>query len=547
MADHGNELKKIRDRLQEVENRIRDIEAALNQDLEKSYFRSGEVLKNDEFQNSEPINDEGIGLESQIGRFGLAWLGNIVLLFGIVFLIQYTIIRGYQVFSFLFGYTASAAIFLLSGYLKKTNNHLAFMFKMNAQLLLYYTTLRLHFYSADPIIENNITALVLLLLLVCFQVYMSVRNKSQAFAFLAVIFALVTAIFSDSSHFILFLTVASAAGAIYLFYRFNWQPLLVFTLLLTYTTFFLWLFGNPFAGHPVQLISGDNSGIIYLFGLGAFFSAVLFLRKRDQSADDFFMGIATLNGILFSLLLFLVVMRFFNSGYVGLFEVITISCILYSGFLHRKLNWNFASAFYALYGFMAMSIAVYGLVGIPQVFWLLSLQSLIVVSMALWFRNRLIIIMNSILFLVILLIYLISSDSINEVNFSFALIALISARIINWKRMRLEIKTDFLRNLYMIEGFFMILYALLHSVPTQFVAFSWTMAALLYFLISIILKNVKYRYMALATMICAAFYLFIVDLARIELIYRILALLFLAAISLGISIYYTNRVKKTDS
>jgi hypothetical protein len=44
-------------------------------------------------------------------------------------------------------------------------------------------------------------------------------------------------------------------------------------------------------------------------------------------------------------------------------------------------------------------------------------------------------------------------------------------------------------------------------------------------------------------MIFAAIYLFIVDLARIELIYRILALLFLAAISIGISIYYTNRVK----
>jgi hypothetical protein len=73
------------------------------------------------------------------------------------------------------------------------------------------------------------------------------------------------------------------------------------------------------------------------------------------------------------------------------------------------------------------------------------------------------------------------------------------------------------------------------------------MAALLYFLLSFVLKNVKYRYMALGTMICAAFYLFLVDLARIEIIYRVLALLFLAAISIGISMYYTSRIKKTDS
>ena len=101
-----------------------------------------------------------------------------------------------------------------------------------------------------------------------------------------------------------------------------------------------------------------------------------------------------------------------------------------------------------------------------------------------------------------------------------------------------------IRNLYMIEGFVMMLLALFHAVPKQFVTFSWTMAALLYFIISLLLKNIKYRYMALGTMICSALYLFMVDLARIEIIYRVLALLFLAAISIGISIYYTNRIKK---
>ena len=208
-------------------------------------------------------------------------------------------------------------------------------------------------------------------------------------------------------------------------------------------------------------------------------------------------------------------------------------------------DWNFASAFYALYGFMAMSISLYGLFGLPRVYLLLSVQSLVVVSMALWFRNRLMIIMNSILFLSILITYLISSKSVGGVNFSFALIALVSARIINWKRSRLKIETDMMRNLYLFEGFIMVMFALYHAVPGQFVTLSWTMAALLYFLLSFVLKNVKYRYMALGTMICTAFYLFIVDLARIELIFRVLALLFLAAISIGISMYYANRTKKS--
>jgi hypothetical protein len=195
---------------------------------------------------------------------------------------------------------------------------------------------------------------------------------------------------------------------------------------------------------------------------------------------------------------------------------------------------------------MAMSIALYGMYGLPRVFLLLAMQSLVVVSMALWFRNRLIVIMNSLLFLTILLVYLLSSKPVDGVNFSFALVSLVSARIINWKRSRLQIKTDLIRNLYLVFGFFMVLYSLFHAVPGKFVTLSWTLAALLYFLLSFVLKNVKYRYMALGTMISTAFYLFIVDLARIEVVYRVLAFLFLAILSIGISIYYTNRIRKDD-
>ncbi len=116
-----------------------------------------------------------------------------------------------------------------------------------------------------------------------------------------------------------------------------------------------------------------------------------------------------------------------------------------------------------------MSISLYGIFGLPKVYLLLSVQSLLVVSMALWFGNRLIVIMNSLLFILIMLIYLFSSKHVSEVNFSFAAIALISARIINWKKSRLQIKTDLIRNLYLAEGFLMVLYPFCMAYLTQFV------------------------------------------------------------------------------
>jgi hypothetical protein len=548
MADQENEMGKIESRLNSLEIRLARLEAALVNSEEVNSYKPEEVIQTSEATHiSEIFTEEEKGLESQIGRFGLAWLGNIVLLFGITFLAQYLLIKGQWLISVIFGYIAAGSIFLLANYLKKTNDHLSFMFKINALILLFYITLRLHFFSAVPILSNKTISVILLLLLVGFQVYISIRDKSQVFAALSVVFALITATVCESTHLMLPLVVITATLSVYYYYRFNWQPLLIITIILVYTSFFLWMIGNPVMGHPMQLITGQHYGVIYFFGLGACYSAVLLFRKDESSFDDFLIGVTFVNGILFTIMLIFVVLGFFSKNYVALFSIITVFCLVYSTILHGRSDWNFGSAYYALYGFMAMSIALYGLFGFPRVYLLLSVQSLVVVSMALWFRNKLIVVMNSLLFLTILIIYLVSSKSINGVNFSFALIPLISARIVNWKKSRLHIETDLMRNLYLVEGFIMVLYALFHAVPKQFITLSWTIAALLYFLLSFILKNVKYRYMALGTMISAAIYLFLVDLARIEIIYRVLALLFLAAISIGISMYYTNRIKRTDN
>jgi hypothetical protein len=545
MSDQNYDLEKIERRLQSMELRLSQLESAVSLKNELSFVNPVEQIHLPLIDDdSEKLNEEDRGLEARIGRFGLAWMGNIVLLFGIAFLTQYLLNNGVRLFSFILGYISAAGIFFLANYLKKTNVHLAFMFKMSAQTLLFYLTLRLHFFTGSPLLQSKPISLILLILIVAFQVYITIKNNSQPFGALSVLFAIITGMTADSTHFILPFIILVAAGTVYYYYRFKWQPLLIVAIIFSYLSYFLWLFGNPLAGHPMQMISDQYSGIIYLFGLGAIFSIPNLFRKNDSSSDDYLISVTFVNGVLFTMLLALVVLRFYSKDYVNLFAIITVCCLIYSSILKSSSDWNFASAFYALYGFMAMSISLYGLYGLPKVYLLLSIQSLIVISMALWFRNRLMAIMNSLLFLSILAAYLFAGKWVDGANFSFAIIALVSARIINWQRSRLKIETEFMRNLYLITGFVMVMFALYHAVPGQFVTLSWTMAALLYFLLSFVLKNVKYRYMALGTMICTALYLFIVDLARIELIYRVLALLFLAAISIGISMYYTNRIRK---
>jgi hypothetical protein len=547
MAQQDIKLENFEDRLKSIELRLANLESerAFNK-FSQPTVEAEELQTNESSSLSEAVIDEEKGLESRIGRVGLAWLGNFVLLSAIVFFTEYIIMQGHGLLSVIIGVFSAGIIFFISNYLKKTNSNLSFPLKINSQVILFYEALRMHFFSVHPLIASKIIVLAILFLIIAFQIYLTFKDRSQTFGFLAVIYALFTAIMSDATHIMLPLITFTAIGAVYYFFKHNWQFLLIAAIVLVYVTFLMWLFGNPIMDHPMQMLTDHQYGNLYLFALGGCFSLLPLLRKYDGSTDDLLTGATILNGIFFTLLLTLISTKYFSESYIGMFSVITICCLIYAVVLKYASGWKFASAFYALYGFLAMSISLYGMVGLPKVYLLLSVQSLIVVSMALWFRNRLIIVMNSILFLGILLVYLFLAKPVDGVNFSFALVPLVSARIINWQKARLNIKTDLIRNLYLIEGFFMVLYALYHGLPRQFVALSWTGAALFYFLLSFLLKNIKYRYMALGTMICAAIYLFIVNLARIEILYRVLALLFLAVVSIGISIYYSNRVKKAE-
>jgi hypothetical protein len=545
MNENANEHDGLDKRLRSLEDRISALELMLAERTSSSAYFQNEIVETGSISEvSSTGSEEESLLESRIGRFGLSWMGIIVLLFGIIFFTEYLMSNGQGLFSALTGYLCAGGTFLLAGRLKKSNLNLSGKFSFGGQLILFYITLRLHFFSAVPIMSSEYLVLILMLLVAALQTFLALKHNSQAYGTMAVIFVLITAMVSDATHILLPLVVIASAGAFYLWRRKNWQALLITAIILSHLTFFNWLFGNPAMGHPLQMLSDPQYGYIYLFLIGGCFCLMPLFRDHEGTDDDFITWGVIINGVLFTLMLLPIALKYFSNDYVALFGIVTLCCLIYSTILKSTSDWNFASAFFALYGFMAMSISLYGMVGFPRVYLLLSVQSLVVVAMALWFRNKLMIIMNSMLFMSIFMVYILFSKTINGASFSIAIVSLVSARLINWKRERFEIKTEMIRNLYLIEGFVMTLFALYHAVPRQFITLSWTIAALLFFLLSFILKNVKYRYMAIGTMISAAAFLFIVDLARIGVIYRVLALLVLAVVSIGISIYYTNRTSK---
>ena len=485
--------------------------------------------------------------ESKVFEHGLAWIGSAVLLLGMIFtmLLVNNLFGG--VAAFVLGISSAILTFYLSTILRKSLTYMAFMFTICAHLLIYYAFMRLHFFTDNPVITNVWIVVALLLGSVAFLFYKADLAKSQLMGFIAYGLLVLTALLIDQTQATLLLLAVATAIVLYLLNRHGWDTLLILSIIMVYSGHMLWLIGNPLMGHPVGAVSSPQFNLIYLFLYGAIYSVVPFLKQKGKLTAEVCNATIILNSLAFSVLLLLEVLTFYSKNYLFIFLGISILCLIYAIVLNYKIASRFDSFFYVNFGFMALSIAVYGYSDLPGSYLFLAWQSMVVLAIAIWFRSNLIVLMNTLLYTVILLAYLITSKSIDSYNISFTLIAIASARILNWKQNRLELKTASIRNFYLVITFFVMLFTLNQAVAVDYITISWGLAAVAYMIMSAILRNVKYRWLAFLTLLAAVIHLFIFDISKMGVGYRILAFIFVGITILGVSFYYTKKLKSGKS
>jgi uncharacterized membrane protein len=83
-------------------------------------------------------------------------------------------------------------------------------------------------------------------------------------------------------------------------------------------------------------------------------------------------------------------------------------------------------------------------------------------------------------------------------------------------------------------------YALYHTVPSGYVSLSWVGVAGFYYLLSIILKNKKYRWMALLTFMLTALYLLAIGTINFDPVFRLISFIVLGTALIIVSILYTK-------
>jgi len=90
-------------------------------------------------------------------------------------------------------------------------------------------------------------------------------------------------------------------------------------------------------------------------------------------------------------------------------------------------------------------------------------------------------------------------------------------------------------------------YSLYHIFPSEFVGLSWVGLAMVYYLLSTILKNNKYRLMALGTLLMTVVYLLVFGITSSETMYKIISFLLVAGVLIVISLIYSKRKSKPVS
>jgi hypothetical protein len=523
-----------------LESRISKIESVLKHIAPELFSETA----GEEQDIAKTRKSEDSILEINLVEYGLSWLSTIVFILGVLFLMTYIRSLGYPLLGSLVGYIAAAGLLVFTYIFRQSFSRIIHFLNASGLLLIYIVTLRLHYFIEQPVIQNSLIELLMISASLCTFIGYAIAKKSEVISFLSVLLILISGIIIDSTYITFSFIIIAAGISFFYFVRNTWWRQLIASIFLIYLTHLIWLLGNPFMGHEMKIVETHQNNILFLLIYGFIFSSTIFISKKDKMSETIQGFISVLNAMNFSIILIILTFAFYKENYAGIYLAIAVLCLGYSIALKYKTLQIFAPSFYACCGFVALSIFRYGFAQIPDWYYWLVLQSLVVVSMALWFRSKLIVIVNTFLFIILLAIYLTTSESIDTINTVFVIVALLTARILNWKKDRLTIKTEIYRNLFLIIAFGMVLYTLNKAVPTQYITISWMGAAVLYLVLGILLKNRKYRWMSFLTLIFTGGHLLLVDMAQMEMGYKVIAFLVFAVITIGLTLYYTKSIKK---
>jgi len=541
MPSEGKDFVEFADRLARLERRLSLIEKQLEIDQE-SPLESG---------SPEPAADDAEhreeDLENRIGENWFPRVGITVLVIGLVFLLTFPFQGLPAILPSLFGYLLVGGAMGLSRSWRNSFPGMSHYVRGGALVLLYFTTLRLHFFSIDPPITDIRIEIFLLLLVVGITIFASLRARSQFLVALSLTTGFITALISEDPWVVISVNTALALATVVFARQHAWPALLLYGTVLTYMAHLLWVLNDPVAGNPVVLMPPTPANTLPILLYAVIFAAGTLFR-RDAIQEQGFVITNSFVNALTSGGLYLILTAARGGEALALYQAIASGLFLCIAIAFwQKEESKYSTFFYAMLGYLALSIATISLFTRPDYFIWLAWQSLLVVSTAVWFRSQFIVITNFVIYIMVFAAYALLVDTVHVVSLSFGLVAIASARILNWQKARLALKTEMMRNAYLACAFCIFPFALYHALPRGYVSVSWVAVALFYYAMSILVKSRKYRWMAFLTLLLTIGHVLLVDSVTLEPAYRILSFLVLGAVLSWISLKYAKKRARSTS
>ena len=539
-----NEVKLIWERLKEFDRRLYEIERHLA--IENYTHREEEEVESPArpTRTIESIEKDDV-LEYRIGQFWFAKIGILAFVVGIMFVLTLPHENVPRLLPAATGIVLSFCFLMIPKIFKSLMPQLSGYIIGGGLVLLYFTVLRIHFIEKDPLIESAGTALIFLNAVFFLSLYIALKRESVYLTNLCILLGYLTAILGENPYYIFTWITIIAAASVYIKIRFKWDTFFSLSIFLAYLTHFLWFINNPLLGHDLMFVTGTKENIVFPFFYFIVFN-LAYVIKREETGESFIKIFNTaINSIFFYLLLLGLTIGGNNTEMFGItFTIASIVFLSFSVFFWLKEKSKILTFILAMTGYLALSTAIVYEFRIPNAFIWLCWQSLVVISTAVWFKSKFIITANFFIYIMILVLYLFLAEGFSYVSLSFGAVALTTARILKWKQDTLELKTEQMRNSYLIITLLFIPFVLHNIMPEGFAALSWVGVAVLYYIFSLILESRKYRWMALLTLLMSILYISILGLTSGQLIYKIMSFLVLGSVLIAISVLYGRMKNK---
>jgi len=478
-------------------------------------------------------------LEEVVGQNWFANVGIIVLTCGVGFALSLPFSSLGAAVPALIGYLLCGGLFLASHFGRQSLGLMAPALRGAAMALLCFSTLRLFFFGAAPALAvDSFPGLFLLLATVALNVAYAIRQPSGALLVIALLTGYVVAVTVNSPWWLGVGLVALALLIAIAAQRRRSPGLLLLGIAAGYAAYLLWMLGNPWAGRSVHLTVTASATLYFLLLHIVIVGAGPLLGRGQVDEDQLVVLTAVFNcGIGYGLFLAHSYLAF-PAELIGVQLLAAVAGLgLAAAFWSRGEN-RVSVFFYAMTGYLALTVAILKAFPAPTLFVWLSLQSLLVVATALWFRSRFIVVANFAIFVLIVIAYMLTTERETGISLGFGIVALLTARILNWKQERLELQTQLMRNAYLAGAFIVFPYALYHLVPRAYVSVAWVGLALVYYAVNLIARNVKYRWMAHLTLLLTVIYVVIAGLTSLEPAYRIASFLVLGTVLVVVSLLF---------